>query len=92
MTHADQRDLFHRLVGGLGPAAIPSLVVEAGDQFVEVRARSDTVDRHDLDHTAVLFAIEDGGHLELLDLKSIKKQFFQLVAGFRNRRRSWLTL
>lgn len=59
MAHADQGDLLDSPIRAFGLMTLPSLVVEAGDQLVQVSACRNAVHRHDLDHAAVLLAIKD---------------------------------
>ncbi|MCY1358642.1 hypothetical protein D9M69_451840 [compost metagenome] len=58
--------------------AFPCLVVEACDQLVQIGARGDAVDGHDLDHAPVLLAVEHGAELQLLDFQCFDQQFLRL--------------
>ena len=59
VTHADEGELFYWAVGVFGASLLEGAVVETGEQFVEIGAGGDAVDRHDFPETAIAFAIEE---------------------------------
>jgi hypothetical protein len=71
VAHADEGDLLDRAVRVFVLLAFPSLVVKARDQLVQVGARGDAVDGHDLDHAPVLLTVEHGAELQLLNLQRL---------------------